>query len=114
MFRCILRSSARQASRMSVAVHTDCPLMLSKYTEAAATCSAVQQHTNSPTDVFRIAVQPTVLILYLHRHTIRSFKERQMAKNALSPLHIATQHAPNVLQSDCKATDVANLSFRMG
>ena len=33
----------------------------SNYTQAAATCSAAQQHTNSPADIFCSAVQPAVL-----------------------------------------------------
>jgi len=36
------------------------------YTEAAATCSAAQQHTICPADVFRSAVQPAVhFILFI-------------------------------------------------
>jgi hypothetical protein len=33
----------------------------SNYTEAAATCSAAQQHTNCPVDLFCSAVLPAVL-----------------------------------------------------
>ena len=84
----------------------------SNYTEAAATCSAAQQHTNCPADVFWSAVQPAVWYVYILYPMIRFFKQIQLTVNAPPQLQGATQHPPMFLSGACEGAYVTSVQIR--
>jgi len=92
----------------------------SHYTEAAATCSAAQQHKtlqlmSSEGDCCRLlddVCEYTDRKLHL-LVDIRVFKQIQVPAIALPQIHRATQHAPTFLSGDCEGALVAKSVFRM-
>ena len=73
----------------------------SNYTEAAATCSAAQQHTNCPADIFWSAVRPAVLndtciSTYTFSHVVRSdLSNSRYCLRAQCHLFTALHNTPN-------------------
>jgi hypothetical protein len=89
----------------------------SNYTEAAATCSAAQQHNNCPllsSEMQCSRVFGIVCVYMIQSYpVISSFKETQMTDNALPQLHSATQNTHKVLLGECKRAVFADSSARM-
>ena len=84
----------------------------SNYTQAAATCSAAQQHTNCPDDVFWSAVHPAVW--YCESH-IKKSDPSEKFRWLWTHCHnfTALRNPPKCLSGDCNGSWKFNLTVRI-